>query len=335
MKQFFIACLIVLLCAVNIYAQESYEYLYNPMLAMSDDGVFVAVTGRAIEDSASSTGQKYMIDVYDTATGERILEYDGSEFPVKFLSLNADGTLLGFANNGGILWIVSTATTEIIERLANGYRDVGYPQWSSEAEFFAYASGSSIPIYNASSFQIYGLAMDVDSMATVVGFAWHPSTARLVTSMYDANSGEWSMLVWSVLSEQNLTLDQTLDIRGGSQLDWHPNNELIVTNQRGGIKIIDIRSDAEAFLAIPDTEQPIYSVDWSPDGTKIAAGGNQVYVWDTETGSIIETILTEDRVETLFWSPDNQHIYHTGGSAGIYRDGVPLWEALAAAAKSD
>lgn len=314
---------------IHAFAQATYSY-EESLLGLSGDGAFIAVTGRSIEDTASSTGRKYMVDIYDTATGKLVLEYGGSEFPITSLAMNEDGRLLSFANKGEFLSITNTTTAENIRNLANGFRDVGWPRWSSDDQLFAFAVGTGIPIFDGSSFQIYGSTSDVNSFAVVVGFGWHPNTTRLASSMYDPNSGEWSILIWDVVSEQNVTLEKSLAIQGGAYFSWNPNGDAIVTDLIGGVKIIDIASSTETFLAIPDPDEPIYSVAWSPDGTKIAAGGNQsVYIWDVQSQSIIETIPTEDVVRDVFWSPDGQYIYHSGGTAGVYRNGIPLQEAIA------
>jgi WD40 repeat protein len=78
-------------------------------------------------------------------------------------------------------------------------------------------------------------------------------------------------------------------------------------------------------------EDAILSLDWSSDGEKIVAGGYGIItVWNVQSAEVIQTITTEGIVTNVSFSPDGEHIYHTLGPAGIYRDGLPLQEAIAA-----
>jgi WD40 repeat protein len=62
---------------------------------------------------------------------------------------------------------------------------------------------------------------------------------------------------------------------------------------------------------------------WSPDGGLLAAGGNRIRVWNTETWELIRTIeLVGDWSFELEWSPNSQYIFHGGGPDGLYIDAI-------------
>jgi WD40 repeat protein len=322
---------IIVLLNINLSAQDTNVYTINPRLSMSEDGSVIGITGRSVADAASQTGSKYLIDIYDTVTGNLILEYNGSEFPITAIALDSNGQTLSYTTIGGQLVIVDATTGSKVTMLVEGGgMEVDDPSWSNMDEFLGFSIGRMISVYDTTSFQSYAPIFDDSDLSSVVlGYGWNPNSPRVAVSMREPNSGTTRLLIWSIISEQTVTLDQTLVTSAGSQLDWHPNGQLLATNQRGGVKIIDLVSPAETFLQTPYREDAVRAIAWNFDGSQLAAGGNQaVYVWDIQSQIIIETIPTENAVRDVIWSPDGEFLYHTGGSEGIYRNGIPLQEAI-------
>jgi len=65
----------------------------------------------------------------------------------------------------------------------------------------------------------------------------------------------------------------------------------------------------------------IYSIDWSPDGKRIASSGNQVKVWDATTGGNVFTYTPHGApVLNVRWSPDSKRIASTTNV-------VEVWDA--------
>lgn len=81
------------------------------------------------------------------------------------------------------------------------------------------------------------------------------------------------------------------------------------------------------------TEQQNYNIQaigWSPDGTRIASGANDIRVWDAATGKTLVTYSGHSQnITTLAWSPDGKYIVSsTNGPTGVAAPvPVHVWEA--------
>jgi WD40 repeat protein len=65
----------------------------------------------------------------------------------------------------------------------------------------------------------------------------------------------------------------------------------------------------------------VFAVAWSPDGTRIASGGNQV--WDARTGHLLVKYSGHTgTVYTVVWSPDGRRI-----ASGSDDSTVQVWDA--------
>jgi WD40 repeat protein len=85
-----------------------------------------------------------------------------------------------------------------------------------------------------------------------------------------------------------------------------------------------------AYLGMWDVR--VYSVAFSPDGTRVAAGCNDgaVRIWDATTGRSVATLRSHrDVVWSVAFSPDGRHLASGGGNFLRDQDyGVRLWDLL-------
>lgn len=99
---------------------------------------------------------------------------------------------------------------------------------------------------------------------------------------------------------------------------WKPDStQVAIGYQSGTIEIRDAETNQQlrAFPTWPD-EPPDsivhfipYSLDWSPDGSKIAAAltaasTGLIRLFDAETGAVISTFIADNITRAVAWSPD-------------------------------
>ena len=62
----------------------------------------------------------------------------------------------------------------------------------------------------------------------------------------------------------------------------------------------------------------INAIDWSPDGTRIAAGSrNAVYVWNVANGQLVFEHYGHTRVNAVAWSPDGASLVSAGSEGEV------------------
>ena len=116
---------------------------------------------------------------------------------------------------------------------------------------------------------------------------------------------------------------------------WAPDTEnprLVTGGQDGSVRIWDAET-GQQLLNPPAHQEPVNSVDWSPDGTMIASGSadNTVKIWNADTGSQRFTLEghAED-VTNVSWSPNGESFVSSGWSVLVWNiEGqFPLYESL-------
>ncbi len=121
---------------------------------------------------------------------------------------------------------------------------------------------------------------------------------------------------------------------------WSPDGTKIATAQNGenpqngaddfSIRIWDVNTRQTITQLVNHTNY-VTSLDWSPDGTRLASGGidETIRIWNTTTWQTIKLVEAPNSVYAVAWSPDGSKLAHGGASDGGRGGGVTIIDTSA------
>lgn len=297
-------------------------------IAKSGDSRILAVI---YNDFASAS----IIDVFDNVTGNFLQTADISPYTPKLIDLSPTGDRLLWADNSsrvGIFDLNSQSNTLITE---GGPVFIEAVSWNPINEVVGFSVDSAIELYSAIDYSQIALIGSPPPISAVVSFSWSYDGQTIITShsadpTVDPSGNLVDIQLWenTLLGGIINTPSRTLSGRGGGNIEWSPDGQFIAALERGGFVVYNVVADT--FTVHPFEEDSPAVLRWSPNGDLLATGGSIIRIWDTITWEIIDTIDAEGNgIYALEWSFDGQQIYHSGGPSGIYRNGIPLQEAIA------
>jgi WD40 repeat protein len=107
-------------------------------------------------------------------------------------------------------------------------------------------------------------------------------------------------------------------IYGG--LAWSPDGSMIAVGTSGGIWLhsADDLSIIRQFAKL----RFVTTLDWSPDGQKLASGEDDIHIWDVNTGRVLHTLAVANNygASSVRWSPNGDLL-----AAGCGDDTIRVW----------
>jgi len=197
--------------------------------------------------------------------------------------------------------------------------------WSPDGTYIV--SGSSdntVQIWNATTGILYftyrGHSESVDSVA------WSPDGTYIASAEHYGKGQIWEVTTGSSIASFD----------GGRNIVWSPDGTRIASIKFGRVQIWDVTTgdkiityhghdDVPRLPASDGTievseDEGARAVAWSPDGTRIASGGddNTAQIWNATTGKLLLTYRGHSSsVHLVVWSPDGMHIASVGGDTTV------------------
>jgi WD40 repeat protein len=223
---------------------------------------------RLAASSADSVGTR----VWDTQTGELLMQVlTGCQGVVHIAWQPPDGLVLAEADVANGASLLDPITGEFIPSGRFGGTSL---DWSPDGKKLLLAS-----FYEDTHAYVYDVVADetVFTLEGVNGYIntvdWSPDGTKLASG---GGISDPTIHIWDAITGESLV---TIDIYDTSsnfiayrQVRWSPDSSLLASANRDGTVRVWNATTGEEEMVFPYPDSVI-SVDWSPDGTKLAFGG--------------------------------------------------------------
>lgn len=290
--------------------EKLFEFEANALwdITFSPDGTQLALsqTGYTSEDPGPS------IPIWDTSTGERVLELfppleDEGFSSVSDLEWSPNGTLIaGVVDRQVHLW--EAATGEFLRTLEGSVWSVS---WSSD--------GSKLYSYDREWDLVTGeITLKRAPIIQVNDLAWLPDGSGLVIT------GNSQAQVWNVKNIHTIPAipesQITLNTYYTHSIAVSPNQTVLATASGiyygyGSIDLWDAATGTHLLTMDEGDELRYYDVAWSPDGKWLAAGGSGIKVWEAHgahSEKLHQEFGTNDTAIGVAWSGDSSTLAAVG-----------------------
>lgn len=272
----------------------------------------------------------HLLAILDARTGSLQGEHrTAGDYGIDGIAWSPQSDRLAVASFGGLLVLGRNATMvqemilpESESSYAGGALTVA---WSPDGSMLAAGLEYSSPDVRVWSIPSGDVIADwtTDSEENLSVLAFSPDGTQLAAvagwgRFSDVVEGEKRIFLWTIASDESLVLDgQDLHYRIG--LEWNSDGRRLAVYGTSGIgegagevSIWDLETQTEhEMLGI---SQPISDIEWSPDYTKLVAGGGNFYqatgevsVWDSESGEMLLSYEPSELVHAAHWV-DNDHV---------------------------
>jgi len=329
-------------------------------LAFTPDGK------RIVSGSKDST-----LIVWDVSTGQQMMVLEGHESLIRGIALSPDGTRIVSlsADRTAKVWDMATGTELITLPLHGNFRYFGVVAFSSDGsrivtgdvagriKVWDAASGTELTTLLGHCGPVVGVAFSPDGKRIASGSLrgtvkiWEPGVDPTAPVTLDGNhvafSQDGKRIIASGGRERAIrvldavTRDELMRIDGaggdtlfspdGKRIISVDGNDICVWDGSSGKKLLTLSGHESGPLS--EEQGDIWSMSYSPDGTRIVSGGldKTVRVWNAITGAEIMTLRGHEDwpdwpeysgVSSVAFSPDGELI-----ASGACDYTVKIWNA--------
>lgn len=319
MKRLFQLCLMLIFSLSGALWHVEAQTPPDELIAVdvSPDGMMVAVAG-----------YHGLLQIWDAQLETMLLDLQPQPLPqyaYDAIAWSPDSRQLAAGSSEGVIRILNVSDTQpgqLITTLTGSLGPVMAIDWhpdGSKLVAVSHAGEASVAVWDISDAQLSGQRRAGDLNAV----EWQPGTDMITTANLN---GSISRLPLPLPSD---SMSGYIFGTGAPVRDMEWNTEgtqlAIGYNYEGTIQIVD--EDGHEINRLSTGNERIFSLSWSPDGTRIASMGddNAIQVWKLEDNTLLcsQSLHRETYLSAFDWSPDSQFIYYATTGEALQRMQVP------------
>jgi small GTP-binding protein len=180
-------------------------------------------------------------------------------------------------------------------------------RWSPDGRLLAASSREgTIGLWDADSGELVRSISEAPP-GEVSDISWAPDSRLLVVSTIHNRLVIWNTEGQAVERVMPRAAEETY--RGIRAVAWSPSGEAIAYNSGSEVRLWNRVTGSHDNVLRGASDRSFWSLEWSPDGRLLAAGGTDpiVRTWDRRTGAFRSLGEHSDSVDCVTWSP-NGHL---------------------------
>jgi WD40 repeat protein/serine/threonine protein kinase len=252
--------------------------------------------------------------VFDGETGAKVMSLKGHTHGVLGVNWSPAGDRLATASWDGAVRVWDSQEGKQLSVLNEAQNFLHGVCWSPDGKHIAAGGGNrAVQIWNSDS----GRARAVlrGDFSDIRALAWSSDGASIAAT---AEAG--SIHVWDVRPESDLFRANVQEGMAETGFDWARDGRTVTRDGDATIRVWGAASAKPSLTLNGGKRAPDLSkygtnrVRFSPDGTKIVAGGDDklVRIWDAASGELIRTLTLPSFPFNVQWSPDGNRLACSG-----------------------
>ncbi len=265
-----------------------------------------------------------LIKIWDTDSGDLILECRGHDASVMSVDWSPDGTRITSASVDNTIKIWDAETGDAKLTLKGHNKSVRSVAWSSDSRRLLSGSQTDedmprgeMKIWNAETGECLGSI--IGGINEIIAVDWGPKDEKITGGSADGGVGIWDM--------GNMSLEHEFSGHSMSvtSIDWSPDGTRIAScsrNNKIGIWDAETGEKIRYWEGRSTTAGVVgaLAIEWASDGSRIACSyaDSTVEIWDVDSFESLQTLREHaSSVGAVTWSPGDKNIASASNNGTI------------------